>query len=258
MRNLERLADYDNALVAGTALRVTRGEETVPEKLEKIFYYVRDEIRFGFPEHGDFMKASETIRLGCGQANTKATLFLALCKAAGIPARIHFATAHRELYRGIITGYAYESLPDFISHSWVEVEIDGGWMRFDSYVMDDAYLRAAVAEMAEREWRIGYGLAPVGRSFSNSFDAGKESFIQMGAVVSDHGAWDDPFGYYFMGQYRNQSGSLKGLVYRLTTPGINRRIDAMRKAYRTTARQLQDNTAEDNLRSHMQKGAVQA
>jgi hypothetical protein len=31
------------------------------EKLEKIFYYVRDEILFGLPKKGDLVKASETI-----------------------------------------------------------------------------------------------------------------------------------------------------------------------------------------------------
>ena len=48
-------------------------------KLEKLFYYMRDEIRFGFPEDGDLVKASDTIRLGMGQCNTKGVLSFAGC-----------------------------------------------------------------------------------------------------------------------------------------------------------------------------------
>ena len=66
----KKLADADDPLVRETAERLTIGRASVRAKLEAIFYYVRDEIRFGFPAAGDLVRASETIRLGYGQCNT--------------------------------------------------------------------------------------------------------------------------------------------------------------------------------------------
>jgi transglutaminase-like putative cysteine protease len=48
------------------------------EKIESIFYFVRDGIKFGFPPKFDEVKASQVIDYGLGYCNTKATLFLAL------------------------------------------------------------------------------------------------------------------------------------------------------------------------------------
>lgn len=79
--------------------------------LARIFRYVRDDIVFGFPLKGDFVKASETINLGYGQCNTKATLLLALCKASGIPARIHFSWIRKDIQKGFFTGLAYWLMP---------------------------------------------------------------------------------------------------------------------------------------------------
>ena len=78
--------------IAKQSKKLTKGEIGNRSKLEKLFYYVRDDIRFGFTKNGDMVKASETIILKMGQCNTKGTLFLALCKSIEIPARIHFST----------------------------------------------------------------------------------------------------------------------------------------------------------------------
>jgi transglutaminase-like putative cysteine protease len=77
--------------------RLTSGATTDREKLERIFMFVRDEILFGFPKKGDLVPASETIKTGVGQCNTKAALGLALCRACGIPARIHFTVISKEV-----------------------------------------------------------------------------------------------------------------------------------------------------------------
>ncbi len=96
---VERLADCEHPLVRETAEQLTQGETTLLGKLNRLFMYVRDDIKFAFPEAGDLVKASETIRLGIGQCNTKATLFLALCKVSDIPARIHYSLISKEIQR---------------------------------------------------------------------------------------------------------------------------------------------------------------
>jgi transglutaminase-like putative cysteine protease len=67
--------------VRETAERLTSSETTARAKLARLFAYVRN-IKFQFPHRGDLVKASDVIRSGHGQCNTKSTRFLALCKAA--------------------------------------------------------------------------------------------------------------------------------------------------------------------------------
>jgi len=58
---------------------LTKNQESLYDKINAIFHYVRDDIKFVFPKEGDFVKASESIAFGYGQCNTKTTLFLGVC-----------------------------------------------------------------------------------------------------------------------------------------------------------------------------------
>ena len=54
-QKMERLADHEHPLVRGTAATVTKGETTLRGKLDRLFMYVRDGIKFGFPYDGDLV-----------------------------------------------------------------------------------------------------------------------------------------------------------------------------------------------------------
>ena len=95
------------------AKEISAGKATVLEKLESLFLFVRDEDKFGFPPRWDEVKASETIRYGLGYCNTKATLFLALCKAINIPARIHTGLIDIEVMRGVLPSFIFPLLAKF-------------------------------------------------------------------------------------------------------------------------------------------------
>ena len=99
-------ADHINPIVQAQAIELTKNAKSIEERLQKIFLYVRDGIKFGFPSSGDLTTASETIKLKLGQCNTKGTLFLALCRAIGIPARIHYSTVDKEIQYGIFPLWA--------------------------------------------------------------------------------------------------------------------------------------------------------
>jgi transglutaminase-like putative cysteine protease len=142
VQRIERLADDHHPLVRETAQRLTHGKGTDREKLEGLFFYVRDEIKFGFPLSGDLTPAPATIQLKIGQCNTKGTLFLVLCKVVGIPARIHFSLIDKQIQRGLFPLLMYRLLPPFLSHSWVEIEVGGCWRRIDSYINDRDFYRA--------------------------------------------------------------------------------------------------------------------
>lgn len=55
--------------------------------------------------------------------------------------------------------------------------------------------------------------------------------MQMGAVVGDHGVWDDPGDYYATDQYQNRPNTMKLILYRLMIWRINKRIESMRRGY---------------------------
>lgn len=231
MNSDQRLADYDNSLVRETAERLISDANTVREKLYRLFHYVRDDIKFGFPRDGDLVKASRTIRLGKGQCNTKGTLLLALCKAVGIPTRIHFSSIKKEIQRGLFTGLGYKLIPPLLSHSWIEVDVDGKWRRIDSYINDEEYYLAAKSALKNKGWDTGYSVSCPGGECSCDFNIDEEVFVQMGAVVGDHGVWDDPVDYYATDQYQNRPKTIKLILYWLLICRVNRRVESMRRGY---------------------------
>lgn len=89
-----KYSDSDSPLVAEKAKEITRGCASEAEKAIRIHAYVRDitfDIAGGFQMLLDGKgKASDFIREGRGFCMHKAAAFTALCRAAGIPARIGF------------------------------------------------------------------------------------------------------------------------------------------------------------------------
>jgi len=230
MREISNLADDDHPLVRETAERLIRGEEAPRGRLEKLFYYVRDVIRFGFPMDGDLIKASETIAIGMGQCNTKGALFLALCRASGIPGRMHFSLIKKEIQRGLFTGIGYLLMPPLISHSWLEVEIEGKWRSLDAHINDMAFFTAAKLALKEKGWDTGYSISCAGGECSADFHIDDEQFVQMDAVIADQGVWEDPSDYYRTEAYRNRPGLTKLILYRLMIKRVNTKVARMRSA----------------------------
>lgn len=229
MPTIQVLADFEHPLVCDLARRLTDGEAGVRGKLARLFLFVRDEIKFGFPAHGDLLAASEVIRQGYGQCNNKGTVLLALCKAAGIPARIHFSLIGKEIQRGFFTGIAYALMPARISHSWLEVQVDQRWRRLDAYINDSGLQGHAVAELKRRGWRTGFSVAlPKTGAPAIELDLDNEKFSQMAAVTDDHGTFDEPAAYYAGPHYRNRPGRLKLWLYRRMLKGINGRVQRLR------------------------------
>lgn len=228
-----RLADYDHSLVCETALALTDTVGSEQEKIEKLFYYVRDDIKFGFPPKGDLMKASDTIKLGIGQCNTKTTLLLALCKAIDIPARMHFSLIKKQIQQGLFTGILYKIMPPLLSHSWIEIKISGSWKRIDSYINDLQFYQKGKEELRKRGMDTGYSISCSSGSSSADFNISEEKFVQMDAVVEDHGIWDEPSQYYESENYKNRPGIVKMVVYRLMISKINKKISQIRDQCRS-------------------------
>jgi len=228
MLGMERLSDLEHPLVQSTANSLTAGLADPQDKLRRIFHFVRDEISFGFPPEGDFVTASQTIQRGYGQCNTKAILFLTLCKAVGIPARLHFSTISKEIQHGFFMGLFYRLMPEVVTHSWLEVEISGQCHQLDSYINDLALHKAAVRELKRRGWETGFSVSAAAGEPSADFDLGNTRYSQMAAVNNDQGTWEEAAVFFNGPKYLNSVGFFRQCLYRLYLPLANWRIRKLR------------------------------
>ena len=222
------LSDFNHPSVIKKAQELTEGKATRLEKLEAIFYFMRDDIKFGFSSTWDELKASEVLELGFSYCNTKASLFLALCKASNIPAKIHCALIDIKIMRGIFPSFAFPFMPGSGGHSWIDVEIDGAWKPIDSYINDNAFYEGALKRLKNSGKPIGYSVSFIDGKSSCEFNFGEKGFVHMGAVIEDHGAWNDLSEYIASEKYVRMNKILL-MSYPIMAAISNRTIDRIRK-----------------------------
>jgi len=227
MITIQRLSDFDNPVIQKKAEELTSGKQSQLEKLQSIFYFVRDEIKFGFPPKWDEMKASEVISCGLGYCNTKATLFHALCQAVQIPSRIHFASIDLQIMYGIFPSIIFPLLPKEGGHSWVEVNSDGKWNSIDSYINDKNFYKKALEKLKASDRNIGYSISFIDGKSSCEFNFGDKGFVHMGAVVEDHDTWEDASDYFASDKYLKLEGFRKKFFLAITKIA-NRNIERIR------------------------------
>ncbi len=224
------LADHEHPLVFETANRITNGKSGVLDRLEALFLFVRDDITFGFPSRfsdWDTVRASQIIRSGTGYCNTKATLMVALCRACGFPARVHYSSIKIDIMRGVFPAFAFPFMPDSGPHSWTEVEINSIWKPIDSYINDEALFKGSRARLEQSGRNMGYSLSLIDGRCSCEFNFGEKGFVHMGAVIEDHGTWNDASEFFATEQYKTFTG-LQQLFYPVIAVLSNRNIRRIR------------------------------
>ncbi len=229
-----RLSDFEHPLVQEKAIELTRGEGTLLGKLECIFTYVRDGIKFGFPPKNWFLvKASETIGYRIGQCNTKSSLFVALCRAVGIPAMVHGASIDKNVLKGLTSGISFRLQPKIWNHVYADVQIDGQWKSIDTFIVDKPLYESALRKLKGSGRTMGYGIALIDGTSSCEFNFGETGYVQMGAVLDDHGRWDD-LSEYFASAYMKLT-AFQTLTIKFFAPQFSLRTNAIIEKVRTTA-----------------------
>ncbi len=134
--------DANHPLVHSTAETLTRGETGDVERVGRIYHYVRDlpyDILASFRYLAEGKRsASDVIEHGVAFCMGKASSFVALSRAAGVPARVAFqalASPDKEFLspqvRGLWGGKAGRPLP---WHSVGEAYLNGRWVRLDATI----------------------------------------------------------------------------------------------------------------------------
>lgn len=172
--SVTRYVDHDTAAIRQSAAMVTAGLASDRDRAVALFRFVRDQVKFGFAAGFWDMSASDVLTTGRGYCNTKSTLFVALLRATGIPARQVFVEIDPEVLRGMI-----DPGTPWLDHSYTEVFLDGAWHATDAYIPDPALFQAAVARLRQEKRRFGYGVHVDGQ---NDWDGASDSFAQYNRI----------------------------------------------------------------------------
>ena len=122
--------DSDNPKIRHKADELCEGLEDASEKAAKLFYWVRDHIKYtALVSIQDLQKyrASRTLVRGKGFCVEKAALLIAFSRATGIPARLHLADIRNHLIPDNLMKVMGTDL--FICHGYCEVSIGEKWVK---------------------------------------------------------------------------------------------------------------------------------
>jgi transglutaminase-like putative cysteine protease len=100
------------------------------DKATALYYWVRDEVRYNpyalTPEPDAFL-ASATLHTGEGWCVPKALLLAALCRAAGIPARVGFADVRNHLSTERMRNTMQTDI--FYFHGYTSIYLEEKWVK---------------------------------------------------------------------------------------------------------------------------------
>lgn len=195
------------------------------DRIGAAYDFVRNEIAFGY-NRTDTLTASQVLRDGYGQCNTKATLLMALLRSLAIPCRLHGFTIHKSLQRGIVPEAVYWLSPTDILHSWVEVYYHGDWLQLEGCILDDAVLHALQREFPDQTTLCAYGAGTTCLQHPAVEWTGTDTYIQQTGINADLGVFDQPD--YFYAKHQQLTG-LRGWFYKIVVRHwMNRRVAAIR------------------------------
>jgi transglutaminase-like putative cysteine protease len=118
-----------HARIIGAARNVTRGCSSDEEKAVKLFYFVRDSIRYNIYMISVFIedfKASRILEWGKGYCVQKAVLLAALGRAVGIPSRLVFAKIRNHKVPAHI--FQMMKTNTFPRHGYNQFFLNGRWV----------------------------------------------------------------------------------------------------------------------------------
>lgn len=169
------LLDLDDPKLRLKARSLTQLCKTQREKALVIYGFVK-RMTLSKPMKLRCRSAREVLEAGGGDADDKATVLVALLRAAGIPARLRYVELDGPMLRGLVSTMTRAARP--LAEIWL-----GRWVRTDTYIFDAAYMAAARQRLKDCGWHCGYGIHVAGHSLWNGVDD---------AFLGGHPTEDDP------------------------------------------------------------------
>ena len=124
------LIDCDSESIVKTSGELTEGQEDRVERAKRLFYFVRDRIKYNAyvpKDRREFFRASATLARGEGYCVQKAVLLVALSRAAGIPARLGFAMIKNNSMPPKLFEIMKTNI--FLWHGYTNLYLNGKWIK---------------------------------------------------------------------------------------------------------------------------------
>lgn len=117
------LIESDDASIIQQASDIAKGNDDLYDVVHDLAKWVNENVEYDIAYGKDFEKASWVLHNKRGTCDEYTTLFIAMCRSLGIPAKY-------------VGGIAYSNIHEiegFASHAWAEVYFpDYGWIPFDT------------------------------------------------------------------------------------------------------------------------------
>ena len=170
--------------------------------------------------------AREVLESTRADAADKATLLVAMLRAARLPARVRYVALRGEILRGLTSRMRQAGRP------LVEVWLDGQWQRTDTYIFDASYMAAARHRLKAQGWDWGWGIGVNGQMLWDGFGDAYVSGLppeQDPMLLRELGVFDDPGGYLASPVYRERHPRLaRALHLNVLAPLMQRAIRRLR------------------------------
>lgn len=205
-----------------TAQKLTQSLQSLPGRAAAIQEFVR-RMPFAASADGHSVRASEVLRRGWGDCHSKGVLFIALCRAAGLPARLLFVDVRPRFLTGIL-----DQGPDVMPHAVGQVLLPDGWHSTDGYVVDPVLFAHATHLLHDHGLESGWGIVQGARG---AWDGQGDCLQQFrhADVVDNHGAWNEPAEFHARRPPRSR-GWLARLQYALAARLVNHRVSQVRQS----------------------------
>jgi hypothetical protein len=169
-----RLCDCDNPWLRMKAGEIVNDACTPEEKALKVFYYVRDSIRFSLAYSRS--RASQTLKRGYGDCVSKTNAQAALLRAVGIPSRVRWVEAKTVVLHHLIAGFVYNNMPPVASHFWSECYLNSRWVSCELLLDEPLY-----------EGMLKEGLITKGEVPTIDWDGRTDLVLLNPWITEDHG-----------------------------------------------------------------------
>ncbi len=221
-----RLLDLDDPKLRIQAMRITQLATSEIQKAILIHDYIKS-LPFGCVAGFDHVQAAAVLKAGRGDCHTKGTLFVAMLRSVGVPARLRFVTLSSAFLKGIIDG-----AQNTITHAIGEVYLEGQWVQTDTYVTDSLLEARAAQLLEEQGGRLGYGIHLKGNHFWDGVHAAHAQYSGSdpdSCPLHDWGVAHDPEHFYSNKAHEDlQLGWLTRVKWMLAAALINRRVEQIR------------------------------
>lgn len=203
-----------------TAQKLTQSRQTHAARAVAVHDFVR-RLPFAASGDGSTRRASEVLRQGRGDCHTKGVLFVALCRAAGLPARLQFVDVVPRFLHGIL-----DEGPASMPHAVGQVLVEDRWWSTDGYVVDPALFASARQKLRDTGEGTGWGIVAEAQAQWDGRTDCLQQFRQADVLEVFTPCHDTA---HFYGAAARQMGWAGWLRYAVGAHLVNRRVRQARR-----------------------------